>query len=843
MKALKKLKIILACPARIKAFARTVSGVALTVALGLPHAASAAQVLIDTSKGPIHIELLDQPFPAGAPQAVLNFLGYVDRGAYDRTIIHRSIANFVVQGGGYTFPQSASHIATDPSVVNEFSATRSNLRGTVAMAKVGPQYDASGNLVPGTGPDSATSEWFFNLADNSGPPAYLDTQNDGFTVFGRVLDTGMDVVDDIADLPLFPPARYPGFSELPNLNNSFVYVFRACRSDDLDGACTVDENQAAGEDGNGDGTPDRVQDNVASVLNAKLNNASMTYAADPGIRFETTSAGSANAQPLLNSFTYSATDTIVKFDQGVHAIAMTGTDSGETVTIFDNRPSARPNKYYVYDPSTGSWSDFSFDGTTGAELTFANRIVLHFVDNDRGDSDPAAGKIRHIGAPAIETPRPAAPTVKTIVLMQVPTLGAFHIGLYDDYAPGTVANFLGYVDRGDYDGGAYGATVIHFMADAFLRGGLYPGLTPLATRLPNVDQGKPPIPNESDPSRPNKRGTISMWWKTDGDPGSATSEWFINLKNNLGLVEDNLGFDSEAPGQGRAVFGEIVDGMEVVDRIAALPAYTLPDGNLRPPLTNPNSGGFPTNADYAYVRACRNNDLDGACTKEEDLAPNNGDGNGDGPLDSEQAHVASIFNPVLNRTVTAVGCSTTTVGCSTTVLFNTAQVADSAGSAALFNTASFAPPPGVITSISEGVYQFVMSNVSPAPTGEPVTILNRGAPPPSRYYAYDFASKTWYDFSFNGTTGAEILGDRIVLHFVDGGRGDNDPAPGKVQHTGAPATESPLAAADDNKNDWGCAIGIAPRRMSSAADWLVVLAFLAFAYRRTRGARYSTSTL
>lgn len=145
--------------------------------------AQATMVRLHTVLGPVDIDLLD----AEAPLTVANFLGYVRSGAYANSFIHRSMPGFVIQGGGYTWADAGGYakVPAGPAVKNEFSSTRSNVRGTIAMAKVG------GN------PDSATTEWFFNLADNS---SNLDRQNGGFTVFGRVTAPGMAVVDRIAAL-------------------------------------------------------------------------------------------------------------------------------------------------------------------------------------------------------------------------------------------------------------------------------------------------------------------------------------------------------------------------------------------------------------------------------------------------------------------------------------------------------------------------------------------------------------------------------------------------------------------------------------------------------------------
>jgi cyclophilin family peptidyl-prolyl cis-trans isomerase len=160
------------------------AGVLWFCVLVLPLSASASMVRIETSLGVIDIELFD----TAAPATVANFLTYVQSAAYDSTFFHRSVPGFIIQSGGYRWNTTNNTVAPVPAnapVANEFSATRSNLRGTIAMAKLG------------TSPDSATSQWFVNLANNA---ANLDSQNGGFTVFGKVIGNGMAVVDAIAGI-------------------------------------------------------------------------------------------------------------------------------------------------------------------------------------------------------------------------------------------------------------------------------------------------------------------------------------------------------------------------------------------------------------------------------------------------------------------------------------------------------------------------------------------------------------------------------------------------------------------------------------------------------------------
>ncbi len=164
--------------------------------LSLPVAAVATTVRMDTPFGSIYIELFDNV----APETVANFLNYVNDGDYDDSFIHRSVPRFVVQGGEFVWKGNAVvGIPQDPPVENEFEIP--NFRGTIAMAKRGDD------------PDSATSSWFINLRNNTDP---LDTQNDGFTVFGKVLGNGMVIVDFIATLPIFSAGG--AFGAIPLVN-------------------------------------------------------------------------------------------------------------------------------------------------------------------------------------------------------------------------------------------------------------------------------------------------------------------------------------------------------------------------------------------------------------------------------------------------------------------------------------------------------------------------------------------------------------------------------------------------------------------------------------------------
>lgn len=165
-----------------RASGRTLLRFGQVLVLMLALFATAAQantiVRVSTTYGDFSIELFDTVTPV----TVKNFLNYVNRGTFNGSYFHRLERGFVLQGGGYRFQPFVGPIALqqDPPIVNEFKV--SNTRGTVAMAKLGGD------------PNSATNQWFVNLADNN---ANLDAQNGGFTAFGRVLGNGMNVLDTI----------------------------------------------------------------------------------------------------------------------------------------------------------------------------------------------------------------------------------------------------------------------------------------------------------------------------------------------------------------------------------------------------------------------------------------------------------------------------------------------------------------------------------------------------------------------------------------------------------------------------------------------------------------------
>jgi len=176
--------------------------VALSVAACLPRTAAWAEektdgdtlhprVKVSTSLGDFTLELDGEK----APISTINFIQYAEDGFYDGTIFHRVMSNFMIQGGGFLPSLEQKHDGLRPPIKNEWRNGLKNVKGSIAMARLGRK------------PDSATAQFFINVVDNP----FLDEPRDGagYAVFGKVVD-GMDVIDRIRYTKVDTNPKYGG---------------------------------------------------------------------------------------------------------------------------------------------------------------------------------------------------------------------------------------------------------------------------------------------------------------------------------------------------------------------------------------------------------------------------------------------------------------------------------------------------------------------------------------------------------------------------------------------------------------------------------------------------------
>ncbi len=153
-----------------------------------------AMIKMTTTLGEIDIQL----YPDDAPKTVKNFIDYVQSGHFDNLIFHRVIPGFMIQGGGFTADMQQRKTA--PPIINEADNGLKNTVGTLSMART-------------SDPNSASSQFFINLADN----AFLDhtaktSQGWGYAVFGKVVG-GMEVVEKIGGVAT---GTVGGHGDVPN---------------------------------------------------------------------------------------------------------------------------------------------------------------------------------------------------------------------------------------------------------------------------------------------------------------------------------------------------------------------------------------------------------------------------------------------------------------------------------------------------------------------------------------------------------------------------------------------------------------------------------------------------
>jgi cyclophilin family peptidyl-prolyl cis-trans isomerase len=440
---------------------------------------------ISTGVGPVgnvDVEL----FNSEKPQTVRNFLLYARNGSYDQVILNRLLPGVLLQGGGFT--NAASITNSNPfldfgavknlgTITNEFGVgpRYSNVVGTLAMAKVG------------TNVNSASSQWFFNLGDNS---SVFDTQSGGFTVFGRVLEAtngtdgtnllatfnSLSPSNGIIDMTSFFGPTWASFTDLP-VNYSGYAVPESRQVFYV----TVTELNGPTED----------------------TNAPITVVSSPAQDLVVTNA----------------------------ALTLTG-------TAADNRGIARV--LYFFGDATPRIATGTTNWTASVTLSLGtNVITVQSVDTSGNLSPLVTRTVRY------ELPTPPVPN--SIVRFHFSTgeapLGDVDVELFDSEKPQTVRNFLLYVRNGSYN-----KVVAHRLAPRFvLQSGGYTVANPTSSApftLYNEVLNLGMITNEFavGPRRSNFFGTIAMA-KLGNNANSASSEWFFNLANNsTNLDSQNGGF-------------------------------------------------------------------------------------------------------------------------------------------------------------------------------------------------------------------------------------------------------------------------------------------------------------
>ena len=175
------------------------------IGLAVLGAHAETRAIIDTNMGAIEVMLDEQK----APKSVANFVQYANKGFYNNTIFHRVIDGFMIQGGG--FDANMVQKATDKAIINEANNGLNNQVGTIAMART-------------AAPNSATSQFFINVADND----FLNHQNNtaagyGYAVFGKVIK-GMEVVNHIAKVKTTNQAYHQNVPVTPVLINKVSII-------------------------------------------------------------------------------------------------------------------------------------------------------------------------------------------------------------------------------------------------------------------------------------------------------------------------------------------------------------------------------------------------------------------------------------------------------------------------------------------------------------------------------------------------------------------------------------------------------------------------------------------
>lgn len=731
--------------------------------------------------GSIYVDLLETE----APLTVANFLDYVDDGngnrRYDGTFFHRKVSGFVIQGGGYAYNpalgefgvDSAVEVPEDPPVVNEFDPARSNVRGTLAMAKV------SGD------PDSATSQWFINQSDNS---ANLDGQNGGFTVFGRVLGNGMELVDAMDKLGTVNVGS--PFGNLPVADIS----------------STIDETNLIV-------LAEVVVDPPATISAETLDVDFGLVAINSGAASKTVTLQNVGSQDLVIS-TIGDIDPLAppfRFAAGQDNCSGQTLASTETCTIgVEVEPAATGN---LLDSFNVSSSDAALPDMTVTVRGIAvpdtpvletQTALLDFGDVGTGQPVRLDLTVSNFGGGQL---RPVSALVSG--------LNADPFSIVQNNCDQAVLDIsescVISVQLTSFDVGALSA-VLDMTADP---GGQVAQVTLGASVTLLEPKVRVPPSVETGDVRFDDMGVAPL------------------SLSNQGLEDDLYISRVEILGADAALFTVTADCIGV--RLIAQGSACLERVDFNPVVPGEYSAVLRVHSNDPVdpvvevpLNATASQDDDGVTDSIERGAPNGGDGNNDGVADILQSNVASLPNEDGNYVSiqTSVGKLASVRSLDRDTLSNIPTLAG-----------------GGSLAFADGFFGFVVEDVPlnggrggsatvtiHLPEGSTVNSYFKFGRVPGESFLFP---ERWYLFpEYNPDTGigAEFEGNKVILHLVDGGLGDNDlVVNGRINDPGAPASLNTQSSGSGGGG--GCVLRSQPEARSSVPLELAIMCFVLLVWR------------
>ncbi len=539
------------------------SAAVLDGALSAAAYAALPRVRIETTLGNVVVELEADR----APVTVNNFLRYVNANFYDGSEFHRIISTFMAQGGGFDFVGGTfvARAPLYPSIALERTSTTglSNLTGTLAMART--------NVA-----NSATSEFFINLVDNPGLDAAYASDGNGYAVFGRVVSGGAEVMTELKKVPVVDNGA--GEVSKPTVAVTLSDIVPVVGSGNaapngsvfitgipVQGRTLVARSQLTDTDGiPASGQPGAIsyywKANGEMIPGAHAASITLTQSL---VGKSITAVASYTDLSGVSGYVASAPVKVINANDFPSGRVVIGGSpvAGNTLTAshsladLDGIPSAgqlgavRWQWHVDGQPVSGmTQPTFTVEaGHTGKPIT----VTASYTDlagTQESVTSAAAGSI-------LATPAPALPRAWLRT-----NYGDLLIELESTRAASTVANFVQYVKSGFYNN-----TVFHRVIDGFMvQGGGYTINSSGQYAYKTPTQPAIALQSTTATGLSNTLGTVAMA-RTD-DPNSATSQFFINLIDNLFLDAD-----PSTNRAGYAVFGRLIDGYPTLDLLASVP--------------------------------------------------------------------------------------------------------------------------------------------------------------------------------------------------------------------------------------------------------------------------------